>query len=785
MYEIRTTDGSPVYYQNDADYTAFNIECYTAKGDAGYLKFTIPKSNPAWGTLVTRQTLLELKLDGESLGIYEVREVSHDINFSESVYAVGELAWLYDSIQPQAEFHDISPRDFLRALITVHNEQCPDHQFQVGAVDVVDSNDSLYRYTNRETTLDDIRDKLVDRLGGQLKLRHVGDVRYIDYLTETTYGQECTQRVYFGENMLDYSDSLTVSDICSSVIPLGCRLDEGEQIGNLENRLTVESVNDGKDYVENADLVERFGKVRSVQIWDDVTVPLNLLQKAQEWLTSTQYEHMHLTVRAIDLSLTSAQFERFRTGDYVIVQADPYGLKRRYSIQSRTYHPDAPESDTLEIGDDVRVSYTAEQRVQTKQIEKVAEEQTSWLADSVANVNAMLTGARGGYKKTVYDDEGRWLAEYIMDSMDEDTAQVVKLTTVDGTAYSQNGIDGPYETAIMANGTILGKFIEAHSVTAEKISQDYTKSWEDADKQTLNTARTEFKAADAEISARVSQVEIDANNVKTDLAAEIKVRAEQISQTVKRGQINSTIKQTAETIYIESNKFGWNSTNSSLATDGTLTAKNATFTNCTVNGNVTTELGNLRTVVNQGGISFYYKANNSWMSTGKITPNYSLVNNTTTYTGLLRIASTKSLGLVNISDYAVSLSSMDKSSAATKQAGVGTTYIGGVATAYMNTWNSSSQGSVIAKADGVSIGVTGKGTSSPPSTGVSLTKNTVSIYANSGSSKSHAEMSIANGKINFYQDGMSTYTGSIYLTYGNGGKIYLTVKGGLIYGWTL
>lgn len=720
MYEIRTTDGSPVYYQNDADYTAYNIECYTAKGDAGYLSFTIPKSNPAWGTLVTRQTLLELKLDGESLGIYEVREVSHDINFSESVYAVGELAWLYDSIQPQAEFHDISPRDFLRALITVHNEQCPDHQFQVGAVDVVDSNDSLYRYTNRETTLDDIRDKLIDRLGGQLKLRHVGDARYIDYLTETTYGQECTQRVYFGENMLDYCDSLTVSDICSSVIPLGCRLDEGEQIGNLENRLTVESVNDGKDYVENANLVQRFGKVRSVQVWDDVTVPLNLLQNAQEWLTSTQYEHMHLTVKAIDLALTSSQFERFRTGDYVIVQADPYGLKRRYSIQSRTYHPDAPESDTLEIGDDVRVSYTAEQHVQAKQTAEKVEEQTSWLADSVANVNAMLTGARGGYKKTVYDDEGRWLAEYIMDSMDEDTAQVVKLTTVDGTAYSTNGIDGPYETAIMANGTILGKYIEAHSVTAEKISQDYTSQWENADTQTLNTARSEFKAADAEISARVSQVETDTNSVKTNLEAEIQVRADQIAQTVKRGEINSTIKQTAETIYIESNKFGWNATNSSMTTNGTLTTRNMIAENITATGTLQSENSDSRMVSTGGKLQFYSKINNAWRQGVSL---YASSNNNTSGISM-QTNSRKSHFL--LSDAAANI----------QVNAVGSSY----------------------------------------STGITLRAQDNAIIFGSSSIIVKRNQ---DGK--YYQ----AFSGDIYLTYGNGGKIYLIVKNGLICGWHL
>ena len=613
MYEIRLADGSPIYYQGDADYTAYNIECYTAKGDAGYVKFTLPKSNPAHGTLSTRSSIVKMLLDGESLGFYEVREITHGIEYDEQVYAVGELAWLYDSVQPQAEFHDVTPRGFLAALLNVHNSQCPDHQFSVGIVDVTDPNDSLYRFTNRETTLDDIREKLVDRLGGQIKLRRANGVRYIDYLTDATYGTECTQRIYFGENLMDYSDTMTAADVCSAVVPLGCRLEndagDNSTIGNLEKRLTIEGVNGGADWISSPQLVERFGNVRTVKVWDDVTVPQNLLSKAQKWLASDQFERMHLTVRAVDLSLTSTQFERFRCGDSAVVAAVPYGLERRFPITVRTYHPDSPESDTIELGDAVAVSYVATQNALNKAFASTEQEstyrQTQWLTEAIENVTAMMVGSRGGYKYTEYDQEGRWLADYILDSDDLETAQIVRKVNLNGTAYSTNGYQGPYETAIMANGIILGKYIQAHSVTAEKISQDYTAMWEDADTQTLNTARTEFKAADAQISAKVSQVEETATGIRTDLQAEIKVRADQISQTVKRGQINSTIAQTAETIYIESNKFGWNSSNSSMTTSGTLTAKNATFTNCTIDGLFSCDSSNTRVRINGGYINFF------------------------------------------------------------------------------------------------------------------------------------------------------------------------------------
>lgn len=607
-------DGETAYHQGDEDYAAYDVEIDTRMGGSGCLKATLPKTNPAWGRAVTRKTLVAAYLDAELLFEGEVREVSHDILGGEQVYAVGEMAWLQDSVQPQAEFHDMTSRAFLSTLLARHNEQCPEHQFRVGIVDVTDPNDSLYRFTNREQTLDCIRDKLVDRLGGYLRLRKANGVRYLDYVQEQTYGAECQQEVRFGENILDYSDGFTVDDVCSSVVPLGARLENdavNSKIGNLEQRLTVESVNGGRDYVTDDALVARFGNVRTVHTWDDVTMPENLLAKARAWLKSDQYERMHVSVKAVDLTLTGQDASPLRAGDRAVVIAEPMGMRRVFPIAQRTFHPDDPASDVIEFGSDLKVSY-AEQSARARKAEQARQEESrqaqgQWLADAIGNVTAMMTGDRGGYKLTEYDDQGRWLADYIMDSADKSTAVVVRKVNMNGTAYSTSGVDGPYDTAIMANGTILGKYIQAHSVTAEQISQDYTSSWEDADARTLNTARTEFKAADAQISAKVSQVEKTANGVKTDLAAEVRIRADQISQTVKRGQINSTIQQTAETIYIKSNKFGWESTNSSLSTNGTLRAYNATMTNVTASGSI--ECGNAPYAyakLDAGSLSFQY-----------------------------------------------------------------------------------------------------------------------------------------------------------------------------------
>ena len=73
-------------------------------------------------------------------------------------------------------------RGFLQALIDIHNAKVGDNRkFTLGAVTVTDSNDSLYRYTNYEKTIECINEKLIDKLGGHMRVRKERGVRYLDY----------------------------------------------------------------------------------------------------------------------------------------------------------------------------------------------------------------------------------------------------------------------------------------------------------------------------------------------------------------------------------------------------------------------------------------------------------------------------------------------------------------------------------------------------------------------------------------------------------------------------
>ena len=97
------------------------------------------------------------------------------------------------------------------------------------------------------------------------------------------------------------------------------------------------------------------------------------------------------------------------------------------------------------------------------------------------------------------------------------------------------------------------------------------------------------------------------NGLQTALSAEVKIRADQISQTVQKGQIGSAINQSAEKITIKANKFGWESNNSSLTTEGILRARLAVLSDATVSGTITTGQGSWETKLSNGWLRMLYK----------------------------------------------------------------------------------------------------------------------------------------------------------------------------------
>lgn len=183
---------------------------------------------------------------------------------------------------------------------------------------------------------------------------------YIDYLEDFT--KQNAQDIELRRNILGLNMKTKGSEIATAIIPLGAKIkmeqpEETIEAGRIEGnqqveerRLTIESVNDGKDYVYNAEAVERFGWIYKVATWDDVTLPENLLRKANEELATAFLYEKSIEISAVDLSGTNKNIAAFRIGTYNKVVTDIHGLNEFLLVKKLSLNLTNPKGDKLTLG---------------------------------------------------------------------------------------------------------------------------------------------------------------------------------------------------------------------------------------------------------------------------------------------------------------------------------------------------------------------------------------------------------------------------------------------------
>lgn len=487
IYEV-FIDNKQLYYPGDEKLVIYNSKLEQALNDAGTFEFTITKNNPLYDEIYPRVSSVRITKNDTEIFFGQVRTSEEVLDGEKDVSCVGELSFLYDSIQPQKRYQDYTPQQFFNELVTNHNNQVEDDKkFRPGKVTVTDPNDSLYRFTNFEDTLTDIRDKLCDSLNGYLRIRKSEGNRYIDLLRLEDYGKYSDQPIKFGYNLLDFVKKDSGEAIYTALIPLGARLDES-QIDGLDSYLTIESVNGGKNYLKNDSAIKQFGLIWAVQKWDDVRIPENLMIKGKEWLRSNQYKTLTLELTAIDMSMLKSDIDSFDLGDTIHVIAKDFGLDAVYPVQKKTTYLQEPEKNTIVLSNtSLSKSYSKKVEGSLQNIESSIQGLTSsvnlvkqdmpsekkLLELTTARAESLINIAMHGNVYLVEDGRGYPKELLIMDTQDIGTAKHVWKFADNSLTYSDTGYNGSYKS-VLIGGKVSGECVNGTlnevSVTKGNIS---------------------------------------------------------------------------------------------------------------------------------------------------------------------------------------------------------------------------------------------------------------------------------------------------------------------------
>ena len=331
---------------------------------AGSFTFKMTPDHPFYDSLAFRKTLIDVYLDDEL--IFEGVPVSHSTDFFnvKSVSCEGELSFLNDSIQRQAKYTGQTVTSLLSMYLIAHNSQVESSKrFQLGTV-TVDGGSNLLRYTNYQSTMQEISDDFLDNFGGYLRVRHSNGGRYLDYLAASP--RTSTQVIRIGQNLMDLAQDTSTVDICTVLIPLGAKLEESS-IEGLDERLTIKSVNDNKDYIIGTG-IDYFGYVWKTAVWDDVTVASNLLSKGQAYLSDAQWANLVITATAFDLGMAEEDMQKFRVLDTVRVVSEPHGLDRYFVLTALQYDLNHPGNTRITLGSEQTLSLSAQVATMERQV---------------------------------------------------------------------------------------------------------------------------------------------------------------------------------------------------------------------------------------------------------------------------------------------------------------------------------------------------------------------------------------------------------------------------------
>lgn len=304
--------------------------------------FAVLPSNRGYNSIKDRKTIVSVyntrkhryEFRGRVLYSEEIMDESGLI--SKSVTCESFLGFLCDSIQDYVEEKNWTVSALLEHIITIHNAKVePEKHFVIGEVTVTDANDNLYLGIQRESTWETINNKLIKKLGGEIRFRVSDGITYLDYLTEIG-GLKAT-KIELSRNMQKISKETDSTAFITRLEPYGCKLTKDETVtddeGNTttqtvttEERLDISSVNNGLKYIVDEEAEKKYGIIVGVVTFDDVTDPDNLLRKGKAYLTANNKLQIKYTITALDLSLLGLDVDNFEVHNYYPIKNRLLGI---------------------------------------------------------------------------------------------------------------------------------------------------------------------------------------------------------------------------------------------------------------------------------------------------------------------------------------------------------------------------------------------------------------------------------------------------------------------------
>lgn len=335
-------DDELVYDSRLDDYVLLALNTKTGAKVAGTAEMVLPPDHPKYHAFTGHRTVVTIYRDDVLRFRGRALHPADDFLKRRTITCEGERGFLIDGVMRPYVYQD-DPATIFTDVIGQYNAQVEAFkQFVVGEITVTDPNDYIRLESEKAEQVSETVNKLVERCGGYITFSNTDDGRRaINWLAELPY--RSNQVIEFGENLLDYASADNGDDLATVIVPYGAKDAEG-------NYLTIESVNDGLDFIKDDEAVQLRGWVAKPVYYDDITEPANLLARAQKDLLASKNIITTLELTAVDLSLLDKSIDSFLVGDTIRVKSAPHGVDQDFQLIEKTENLLDPSGDTITLG---------------------------------------------------------------------------------------------------------------------------------------------------------------------------------------------------------------------------------------------------------------------------------------------------------------------------------------------------------------------------------------------------------------------------------------------------
>ena len=211
----------------------------------------------------------------------------------------------------------------------------------------------------------------------------------------------------------------------------------------------------------------------------------------------------------------SALLERVNLCDTVTIRHSALGVSVSAMVIETVYDTLAERYKSISLGQSKSSMITTISEVQSSvdKVESTVGRFPKLLQAAIGKATGLITGQSGGYVVIhTAEENGQPYELLILDAPSIDEAVNVWRWNVGGLGFSHNGYNGPYETAITADGQIVADFITSGSLVANIIkagviqSQDGSSYWDlESGEVVLHAYATNKQVT--EVSDRITTIE--------------------------------------------------------------------------------------------------------------------------------------------------------------------------------------------------------------------------------------------------------------------------------------